>query len=238
VSQTTLLDVQHLDAFYGRVQVLYDLSFTVQEGEIVSILGANGAGKTSLLRALSGLVRVRGAVTFDGQRVEGKKPHVTARAGIAHVPEGRGTFGGLTVDENLRVAGFSAAAAQSKAALEQVYAYFAPLARLRGRVAGGLSGGEQQMLAIGRALMMRPRLLLLDEPSQGLAPQITESIFSILQQLNQAERVSMLLVEQNASLALRLATSASVLETGRIVLSGHSTVLRNNDDVRKAYLGY
>jgi branched-chain amino acid transport system ATP-binding protein len=234
----SLLQVDQLDAFYGSVQVLQGVSFSVDEGAIVSILGANGAGKTTLLRAVSGLVRVRGAISFDGQRIDGKKPFATARAGVAHVPEGRGTFTGMSVEENLRVAAFAAPRAQVSHGIEQVYTYFAPLRTLRHRVAGGLSGGEQQMLAIGRALMMRPRLLLLDEPSQGLAPQITENIFSILQRLNAEERVTMLLVEQNASLALRLATFASVLETGRMVLSGRADVLQHDENVRRAYLGY
>ena len=233
-----LLEVEHLDAFYGSVQVLHDISFAVGEGAIVSILGANGAGKTTLLRAISGLVKVRGAIQFDGRRMDGHKPFATARAGVAHVPEGRGTFTGMTVEENLRVAGFSQPRSVVRHSLDQVYTYFDPLRLLRNRLAGGLSGGEQQMLAIGRALMMRPRLLLLDEPSQGLAPQITENIFSILQRLNASERVTMLLVEQNASIALRLATFASVLETGHMVLSGRADVLQHNDDVRRAYLGY
>jgi branched-chain amino acid transport system ATP-binding protein len=234
----SLLQVDHLDAFYGSVQVLQDVSFSVEEGAIVSILGANGAGKTTLLRAVSGLVRVRGAISFDGRRIDGNKPFATARAGVAHVPEGRGTFTGLTVEENLRVAAFASPRAQVSRSIHQVYTYFAPLRMLRYRVAGGLSGGEQQMLAIGRALMMRPRLLLLDEPSQGLAPQITENIFGILQRLNAEEHVTMLLVEQNASLALRLATFASVLETGRMVLSGPADVLQHDENVRRAYLGY
>ena len=234
----SLLQVDHLDAFYGSVQVLQDVSFSVEEGAIVSILGANGAGKTTLLRAVSGLVRVGGAISFDGRRIDGNKPFATARAGVAHVPEGRGTFTGLTVEENLRVAAFASPRAQVSRSIHQVYTYFAPLRMLRYRVAGGLSGGEQQMLAIGRALMMRPRLLLLDEPSQGLAPQITENIFGILQRLNAEEHVTMLLVEQNASLALRLATFASVLETGRMVLSGPADVLQHDENVRRAYLGY
>jgi branched-chain amino acid transport system ATP-binding protein len=234
----SLLQVDHLDAFYGSVQVLQDVSFSVDEGAIVSILGANGAGKTTLLRAVSGLVRVRGAISFDGRRIDGKKPFATARAGVAHVPEGRGTFTGMTVEENLRVAAFASPRAHVSRGIDQVYTYFAPLRMLRYRAAGGLSGGEQQMLAIGRALMMRPRLLLLDEPSQGLAPQITENIFGILQRLNAEERVTMLLVEQNASLALRLATFANVLETGRMVLSGRADVLQHDENVRRAYLGY
>jgi branched-chain amino acid transport system ATP-binding protein len=234
----SLLEVEHLDAFYGNVQVLHDVSFSVDEGAIVSILGANGAGKTTLLRAVSGLVKVRGSIHFHGERIDGRTPFATARAGVAHVPEGRGTFGGMTVEENLRVAAYSSPRVRVNSGIEQVYAYFGPLRQLRNRVAGGLSGGEQQMLAIGRALMMRPRLLLLDEPSQGLAPQMTESIFGILRRLNAEERVTMLLVEQNASLALRLATFANVLETGRMVLSGRADVLQDNDDVRRAYLGY
>jgi branched-chain amino acid transport system ATP-binding protein len=234
----SLLEVEHLDAFYGTVQVLHDLSFSVDEGAIVSILGANGAGKTTLLRAVSGLVKVRGSIQFDGRRLDGRKPFATARAGIAHVPEGRGTFLGMTVEENLRVAAFSAPSVRVKGSIDQVFGYFPALVNLRHRGAGGLSGGEQQMLAIGRALMMRPRLLLLDEPSQGLAPQVTESIFGILQRLNAEEHVTMLLVEQNASLALRLATFANVLETGRMVLSGRAEVLQNHEDVRRAYLGY
>ncbi len=234
----SLLNVQHLDAFYGSVQVLYDVSFTVDEGAVVSILGANGAGKTTLLRAISGLTTVKGSIEFDGRPINGSRPFATARLGIAHVPEGRGTFPGLTVEENLRVAAFATPRAHSRSAIDQVYSYFGRLGELRHRIAGGLSGGEQQMLAIGRALMMQPRLLLLDEPSQGLAPQITESIFDILRRLNEQERVTMLLVEQNATLALRLAGFANVLETGRVVISGSSDVLQNNDSLRLAYLGY
>lgn len=234
----SLLDVRDLNAAYGSVQILWNISLTIDEGGVISILGANGAGKTSLLRALSGLTNVEGEILFNAKQVRGLSPHALARAGIAHVPEGRGTFTGLTVEENLRIAAYAARKPHSRADLERIYTYFPPLARLQKRQAGGLSGGEQQMLAIGRALMMRPKLLLLDEPSQGLAPQVTANIFKILGRLNQEEHLTILLVEQNAALALNLAHFAYVLEKGRIVLSGKAQMLRENEDVRRAYLGY
>jgi branched-chain amino acid transport system ATP-binding protein len=234
----SLLEVRNLNAFYGLIQILWDISLSVDESGVISILGANGTGKTTLLRALSGLTGVEGEMLFAGTPLRGLSPHAIARAGIAHVPEGRGTFTGLTVEENLRIAAYAAGKPHTKAEIERIYDYFPPLARLRNRQGGGLSGGEQQMLAIGRALMMRPKLLLLDEPSQGLAPQVTSNIFKILARLNEEEHLTILLVEQNAALALDLAHFAYVLEKGRIALSGEAKVLRVNPDVRRAYLGY
>ena len=234
----SLLEVRDLNVYYGPTQIIWDLSLTLDEGSVTSILGANGAGKTTLLRALCGMATVKGEIALAGQRLNGHAPHRIARMGIAHVPEGRGTFTGLTVEENLQIAAYSARRSDTRSQMGYIYSYFPPLARLRKRPGGGLSGGEQQMLAIGRALMMRPKLLLLDEPSQGLAPQVTENIFEILATLNHEEHMTILLVEQNASLALRLASFAYILERGRIVLSGEAGVLRDNQDVRRAYLGY
>lgn len=234
----SLLEIRDLNAFYGPVQILWDISLALDEGSVISILGANGTGKTTLLRALSGLIKVEGEILFNGKAIQGLSPHSIAHTGIAHVPEGRGTFTGLTVEENLHIAAYAAGRSRKKADVDRIYSYFPPLARFQKRQAGGLSGGEQQMLAIGRALMMRPKLLLLDEPSQGLAPQATSSIFEILAKLNLEEHVTILLVEQNAVRALQLASFAYVLERGRIALSGEASALRDHEDVRRAYLGY
>ncbi len=234
-----LLEVKNLEANYGPIKALHGITFQVDSGDVVSILGANGAGKTTTLRAMCSMVDTSGEILLDGHSVRGWPTEKIARKGVAHVPEGRGTFTEMSVDENLRVASFASGNSKHmKEDLERVYIYFPAIGQRRSQIAGTLSGGEQQMLAIGRALMTRPRVLLLDEPSQGLAPLITKSIFTILKSLNEAEGVSMLIVEQNAAIALNIATRAYVLEAGRIVLSGSSDELRSDDNVRRAYLGY
>jgi branched-chain amino acid transport system ATP-binding protein len=236
---SALLEVAHLDAFYGPTQVLHGLAFAVGEGGITAILGANGAGKTTLLRAICGMVATRGEIKFAGERLDGKATEDIVRLGIGHVPDGRGTFVHLTVEENLRLGGYTR---KDRNAVERdfgrVYGYFPRLKERRGQQAGTLSGGEQQMLAIGRALMLNPRLLVLDEPSFGLAPLVVQEIFRIMRAINQQDKVSILLVEQNASLALDLADHACLLETGRVVISGAAQELAKNEGVRKAYLGY
>ena len=234
-----LLQAEALEAHYGWTKVLHGVEFAVEEGGITTILGANGAGKTTTLRAVSGLVKTTGAIRFSGRRIDGRAAEDIARHGIAHVPEGRGTFVQLTVEENLRLGAYGR---RDRAGLagdfDRVYGYFPRLRERRRQTAGTLSGGEQQMLALGRALMSRPRLLLLDEPSLGLAPLIVREIFRIVRAINREERVSVLLVEQNAALALDLADHAYLLETGRVVMAGPSAVVRQDDAVRRAYLGY
>jgi branched-chain amino acid transport system ATP-binding protein len=234
----TILDVEGLKAFYGQSEALHGISFKLAQGGITTILGANGAGKTTTLRALVGMVRREGRVLFDGKPIDRLATEDIARLGVAHVPEGRGTFTGLTVEENLRVAAHTR---RDKAAvrddLERVFTYFPRLKERIDQQAGTLSGGEQQMLAISRALMLRPRLMLLDEPSFGLAPLIVQEIFRIMQRINQEAGVSVLLVEQNAMLALNLASEAYVLETGNVVMSGPALDIKNDAGVRKSYLG-
>jgi branched-chain amino acid transport system ATP-binding protein len=232
-----LLEVRGLEAQYGWTQVLHGLTFSVEEGGITTVLGANGAGKTTTLRAVCGMVRTRGEIRFDGRSIAGRATENLVRLGIAHVPEGRGTFVGLTVEENLRLGGYARGGAFADD-VRRVYEYFPVLRERRRQAAGTLSGGEQQMLAVARALMLRPRLLLLDEPSLGLAPMVVREIFRIVRTINREERVSVLLVEQNAAIALRLASHAYVMETGRVVMSGPAAELRENDTVRRAYLGY
>ncbi|RCW76430.1 ABC transporter ATP-binding protein [Pseudorhodoferax soli] len=236
---TKLLEVRGLHAAYGPTRVLQGIDIDVSEGEVVALLGANGAGKTTTLRALCQMmVSTQGTITLAGQRIDGRATEQIAKSGVGHVPDGRGTFLGLTTEENLRLGAYARA---SRAGVEddlaKVYGYFPRLKERHAQQAGTLSGGEQQMLAIGRALMGKPRLLLMDEPSFGLAPLIVKDIFSIMRRINQEERVSILLVEQNAKLALELAGTAYLIETGRIVLSGPSAEIRNNDAVRRAYLG-
>jgi branched-chain amino acid transport system ATP-binding protein len=234
-----LLEVRNLRAGYGPTQVLHGLDFRIEEGTITALLGANGAGKTTTLRALCNMVRTSGEVRFAGERIEGKPTEDIVRLGIAHVPDGRGTFTSLTTEENLRLGAF---ARRDKAALaedyERVYRLYPILRERRGQQAGTLSGGQQQMLAISRALMLRPRLLLLDEPSFGLAPLVVKEIFAVMREINQEQKVTILLVEQNAAMALNLADHAHLLETGRIVLSGGSDEVKRDDGVRKSYLGY
>jgi branched-chain amino acid transport system ATP-binding protein len=234
-----LLRVEKLSAWYGATQALDNVSFSLQSGRITAILGANGAGKTTTLRALCQTIRTAGSIRFDGQELVGKPTDAVVRAGVAHVPDGRGTFNALTVEENLRLGAY---VRRDKAALaedlEKTYARFPILKERRQQQAGTLSGGQQQMLAISRALMLRPRLLLLDEPSFGLAPLIVAEIFQIMRSINQEDRVSMLVVEQNASLALDLADHAYLLETGQVALSGPAEDIKSNESVRRAYLGY
>jgi branched-chain amino acid transport system ATP-binding protein len=234
-----MLDVRNLGAGYGPTQVLHGLDFSIEEGTITTLLGANGAGKTTTLRALCSMVRTSGEVRFAGERIDGRATEDIVRLGIAHVPDGRGTFASLTTEENLRLGTF---ARRDKAATgqdyERVYRLFPILQERRNQQAGTLSGGQQQMLAVARALMLRPRLLLLDEPSFGLAPLIVKEIFTVMREINRERRVTILLVEQNAAMALNLADHALLLETGRIVLSGTSDEIRRHDAVRRSYLGY
>ena len=234
-----ILEVTGLKAFYGQTQSLYDVGFEIPMGGITTLLGANGAGKTTTLRAICNMVRTDGTIRFDGKNIRGMATEEIVRQRIAHVPEGRGTFTTLTVDENLRIAAYTRKDKQGvKDELERVFVYFPRLKERIQQQAGTLSGGEQQMLAIARALMLSPRLMLLDEPSFGLAPLIVLEIFRILRRINEEEKVSILLVEQNAALALDLATHAYVLETGKVVMSGPSDVVKNDENVRKSYLGY
>jgi branched-chain amino acid transport system ATP-binding protein len=234
-----LLEVDGLKAYYGQTQALHGVSFTLEQGGITTVLGANGAGKTTTLRSVCGMVRTEGAIRFDGKPISGRPTEEIVRLGVAHVPEGRGTFTNLSVDENLRVAAYTrrdSAAAQRD--LDMVFEYFPILKARIAQQAGTLSGGEQQMLAISRALMLGPRLMLLDEPSFGLAPLIVQEIFRIMRRINAEAKVSMLLVEQNAALALDLADHAYVLETGRVVMSGRAAEIKNDEAIRKSYLGY
>ena len=236
---SALLEVHALHAWYGATQVLHGIDFSLRQGGITAILGANGAGKTSTLRAISGMLRRSGRIVFDGRPLEGRRTERICAMGIAHVPDGRGTFVDLSVEENLRIGAYTRRERAGVARdLDLVYSYFPKLAERRRQQAGTLSGGEQQMLAISRALMVRPRLLLLDEPSFGLAPLVVRDIFRIMRTINREERVSMLLVEQNANLALDLADHAYLLETGRIVVSGPSAQIRQDEVVRRSYLGY
>jgi branched-chain amino acid transport system ATP-binding protein len=234
-----LLEAQDLEAQYGWTKVLHGLSFSVETGGITTILGANGAGKTTTLRAVCRMVKTSGQVRFDGQRIDAKTTEDIVRLGIAHTPEGRGTFVDLSVEENLRLGAY---ARRDRTGLaedyDKIYQYVPVLAQRRRQQAGTLSGGEQQMLAVARALMSRPRLLLLDEPSLGLAPLVVREIFRIVRTINQHERVSVLLVEQNAAMALELAHHAYLLETGRVVMSGPAAELKKDDAIRRSYLGY
>lgn len=235
-----LLDVTELTGGYGTTDILHAVSFAVEEGGITTILGANGAGKTSVLRALCGMLKISGGrIAFSDQPITGRPTESIVRMGIGHVPDGRGTFLNLTTEENLRV---GAMTRRDKAGVaedfERVYGYFPRLKERRHQQAGTLSGGEQQMLAISRALMLRPRLLLLDEPSFGLAPLVVQDIFRIMRTINKEQKVAILLVEQNASLALELADTAYLLETGTVVMSGPADELREAESVRRSYLGY
>ena len=234
----TTLEVEHLEAGYGPVQVLRGVDFRVDEGQIAVILGANGAGKTTSLRALSGMIRRSGSIRFGGQELSRKSVDAIVRAGVAHVPQGRGTFPSLTVDENLRLGAYTRRDGDIAADMKRSYGWFPRLEERKELTAGSLSGGEQQMLAIARALMLRPKLLLLDEPSLGLAPIITQELFAILRQINTDLGTTMLVVEQNANLALDLASYGYVLETGSIVFGGPSAEVRGDEAVRRAYLGY
>lgn len=231
-----LLEVDDLVAGYGPLRVLHGISLTVGEGELVALLGANGAGKTTTLRAISGLVRPKGSVAFAGRSLLGRSAEAIVAAGIAHVPQGRGTFPNLTVEENMRVGASTRKRREAEADLQDWYEHFPRLAERRAQPAGQLSGGEQQMLAISRAMMSRPRLLLLDEPSLGLAPNITATLFDRLSAIKAERGTAMLVVEQNANIALHHASRAYVLESGEIALSGAATELGQDDRVRRAYL--
>jgi branched-chain amino acid transport system ATP-binding protein len=219
------------------VPALHGVSLAVDEGEIVAVLGPNGAGKTTMLRAVSGTVARRGDITFDGARLR-RSAEAVARLGIAHVPEGRGTFSELSVLENLRLGAYTRRDGGVGESLERVFGFFGWMRGRQAQPAGTLSGGEQQMLALGRALMSRPRLLLLDEPSLGLAPIVVREIFSIVRRLNEEEKLAVLVVEQNASIALESSHRAYVLEAGRVALEGASGELRRDEAVRRSYLGY
>jgi len=233
-----LLELDNVEARYGATTALHGVSLAVEDGSIVAVLGANGAGKTTTLRAVSGTVRRSGDIVFDGQRLGRRGPEAVARLGIAHVPEGRGTFAELSVKENLRLGAYTQRTAGFKADYARVVNLFPWMERRDGQQAGTLSGGEQQMLALGRALMQRPRLLLLDEPSLGLAPTVVAEIFRIVRELNEKEGLSVLVVEQNAAIALEAAARAYVLEVGRVVVTGTSEELRRDESVRRSYLGY
>ena len=234
-----LLEATGLCAYYGATQALFGLDLAVEAGGITTLLGANGAGKTTALRALSGMVRAAGEIRFDGRPIAGRPVEQIVRLGIAHVPQGRGTFVRQTVEENLQIGAMTRRDhAAISADVERVYDYFPRLRERRRQQAGTLSGGEQQMLAVGRAMMLRPRLMLLDEPSFGLAPLIVQELFDILRALNREENVSILLVEQNASLALDLADHAYLIETGRLVIKGPARDIRDDETVRRSYLGY
>lgn len=234
-----MLEVRQLCAFYGPSQVLHGLDFGLAEDSIVTLLGANGAGKTTTLRALCGMVRMTGEILFDGKPIAGRATEDIVRLGIAHVPEARGTFVRMTVEENLQLGAMTRRDRSAIAGdIDQVYAEFPRLRERRKQVAGTLSGGEQQMLAVGRALMLRPRLMLLDEPSFGLAPLIVEELFENLRRLNRERRVGMLIVEQNAAIALDLAEHAYLLETGHIVMAGPAHEIGKDEAVRRSYLGY
>jgi branched-chain amino acid transport system ATP-binding protein len=235
----SLLELEDVRARYGPVQALHGVSLTVGEGEAVAVLGANGAGKTTTLRAVSGTVRRSGRIVFAGRNIARRAPEAVARTGIAHVPEGRGTLTELSVRENLRIGAYVRRDRNAVAEDERrVLGYFPQLADRGRQRAGTLSGGEQQMLALARALMLRPRLLLLDEPSLGLAPLVVAEIFRIVRELNEEEGLAVLVVEQNAALALETSSRAYVLEVGRVAVEGPSADLRRDESVRRSYLGY
>jgi len=232
-----MLNVQNINVFYGNIQAIRDISFSVEDGEIVTLIGANGAGKSTILKTVSGLLRSKtGDITFDGKSIRSTAPHKIVAQGLAHVPEGRRVFLQMSVEENLEMGAFTAPRATIEDSLTNVYERFPRLKERRRQIAGTLSGGEQQMLAMGRGLMSRPKLMMLDEPSMGLAPILVEQIFEIIQELNRAG-TTILLVEQNALMALSIASRGYVLETGQIVLHAPASELLSNDAVQKAYLG-
>ncbi len=232
-----LLELDSVGARYGPVQALHDVSLTVGEGEVVAVLGANGAGKTTTLRAISGTVARSGVIELEGKALRGG-PEAAARIGIAHVPEGRGTFVELSVNENLRLGAYARRDRKLAEDIKRIHGYFPWIAERGGQRAGTLSGGEQQMLALARALMSRPRLLLLDEPSLGLAPLVVREFFRTVRELNENEGLTVLVVEQDARIALAISSRAYVLEVGRVALTGSSDSLRDDESVRRSYLGY
>jgi len=234
-----LLEAKNLKAGYGQTQVLHGMDFAIRKGSITALLGANGAGKTTTLRALCGMVKTSGDITFEGEQIDGRATEDIVRRGVAHVPDGRGTFLHLSTEENLRLGAYTRRDRKKvDEDLERVLGYFPVLRERRAQQAGTLSGGEQQMLAVSRALMLAPKLMLLDEPSFGLAPRLVRELFSILRAIREREGVSMMLVEQNAALALELADQAYLIETGRIVMSGAAEALKRDDSIRRSYLGY
>lgn len=234
----SVLEVKDLSAGYGRIPVLKGISLSVAARSVVVLLGANGAGKTTTLRAISGMLKYEGSVMLDGQSLKGKEPDQVARLGVAHGVEGRGTFVDLTVEENLRVGAYRRGdKAEIEVDVERVCTLFPRLRERFGQKAGSLSGGEQQMLSVGRALMLRPKVMMLDEPSLGLAPVIIDGLFDALQTINKTTDTALLIVEQNANLALEIADHAYVLETGRVVLSGTAAAIAAHDGIQAAYLG-
>jgi branched-chain amino acid transport system ATP-binding protein len=233
-----LLELRAVTGGYGPVRVLHGIDLSVDEGEVAVVLGANGAGKTTTLRAISGIIHGGGEITFDGERITKRPPEAVAKAGIAHVPQGRGTFAEFTVDENLRVGAVTRRDREVATDLDRWYSVFPRLGERRDQAAGSMSGGEQQMLAIARAMMSRPKLVLLDEPSLGLAPLITQELFRRLGEINRETGLTLLVVEQNANLALDIGHRGYVLESGRIVTSGSAEDLKTDEAVRKAYLGF
>lgn len=234
---SALLSVNNIQVYYGAIHAIKGVSFEVNEGEIVTLIGANGAGKSTILKTISGLLRPKtGNIVFEGKDIIKTQPHTLVKAGIAHVPEGRRIFQELTVEENLDMGGYILNKSEIKPAMERVFEHFPRLKERYRQVAGTLSGGEQQMLAIGRALMSKPRIMMLDEPSMGLAPLLVQQIFDIIKELNE-NGTTILLVEQNAQMALLNSDRGYVLETGKIVLAADAKDLLNNEDVKKAYLG-
>jgi branched-chain amino acid transport system ATP-binding protein len=234
----SLLEVVDLEARYGPVTVVHGVTFAVEEGQAVAMLGANGAGKTTTLRALSGLVSASGSAIFDGKQLIGRSPESVVRCGIAHVPEGRGTFGAFSVEDNLRLGAYTRGDRDAvREDIERCFDYFPRLRERRRQLAASLSGGEQQMLAIARGLMLRPRLMLLDEPSLGLAPRVTRELFGVLEAISQEQGTTMLIVEQNANLVLRFADQAYVLEMGRVSMRGGADDIAADEGLRRSYLG-
>jgi branched-chain amino acid transport system ATP-binding protein len=233
-----LLEAKGLHAAYGETKVLHGIDFAVEEGGVTALLGANGAGKTTTLRAICGMVRTQGELTFGGETILGMATEDIVRRGVAHVPDGRGTFMEMSVEENMRLGAYTRRDREIEADFERMFGYFPRLKERFRQQAGTLSGGEQQMLAITRALLLRPRLLLLDEPSFGLAPLIVKEIFAIMRRIREDEKVSILLVEQNASIALAFAEDAYLLETGRIVVAGKAADISKDESIRRSYLGY
>ncbi len=233
-----LLEAKGLHAAYGETKVLHGIDFSVEEGGVTALLGANGAGKTTTLRAICGMVRTQGDIVLGGESIAGKATEDIVGRGVAHVPDGRGTFMEMTVEENMRLGAIIRKDREVESDFERMFGYFPRLKERYRQQAGTLSGGEQQMLAITRALLLRPRLLLLDEPSFGLAPLIVKEIFNIMRRIREEEQVSILLVEQNASLALAFAEDAYLLETGRIVVSGKAADISKDESIRRSYLGY
>ncbi|MCI8342809.1 MAG: ABC transporter ATP-binding protein [Firmicutes bacterium] len=232
-----MLNVDNINVYYGAIHAVKDVSFEVNENEIVTLIGANGAGKSTILKTISGLLRTKtGSINFVNEELKAIAPHKIVEKGLAHVPEGRRIFQQLTVEQNLEMGAYTRPGSEFDAGIKKVYDYFPRLKERRGQVAGTLSGGEQQMLAIGRALMSRPKLIMLDEPSMGLAPILVEQIFEIIKELHRAG-TTVLLVEQNAQMALSIANRAYVLETGKITISGTGDELIKSDSIRKAYLG-